>query len=357
MTGPSGSRAPTEWQQLAEIADLYYHEQQTQADIADRLGISRVKVSRLLTRAAVLGVVEFVVHRENPRNETLERELEQAFPGLRAYVVGPSAADLPTAIGRLAASAAEPHLVPGGTAAISYGRAVHETIRAISSNHLTDLTVVQMAGVEGATNPAVDGWDLVRYCALRLGGGYLHLPAGLFSSSVQLHDVLRADPAIATALERAARADLAIVGVGSMEITNSSLVRAGHLDAQGLAAARGAGSVGYIGGQHYDVDGRPLDELNRLTLSLDLHSLRRVAQVMGVAHGPDKALPLLGALRGGFLTIVVTDDVAARTVLQNATPEDRSRTLSRRRPAGAPSRTVSRPAPTPARVADPGGTT
>jgi len=307
-----------QWGVLADVADSYYKEQQTQADIAERLGISRVKVSRLLTHASALGVVEFVVHRDDPRERGLERELAMAFPGVEAFVLGPAVADLPTALGRLAAAAVKPWLAAGRVAAISYGRAVHETIRAIPAPHLNDLLVVQMAGVEGATNPAVDGWELVRYCADRLGGGYLHLPAGLFSSSAQLHELLLADPRVWNVLEKASKADLAIVGVGSMEITNSSLVRAGHLDEEGLAAARRAGAVGYICGQYYDERGRPLPELNRLTLSLPLERLRDVGRVLGVAHGSDKAMPLLGALRGGYLGRIVTDDVAARAILARA---------------------------------------
>ena len=319
------NRKPTskQWRQLAEVAEFYYAEKRTQAEIADRLGLSRVKVSRMLTQAMELGVVEFQVHWDSPRDETLERALEVAFPGVQAVVVSGVTSSVPMTIGRFAAAAVEPWLSPGTTVAVSYGRGVYETIRAIPVHHLSDLLVVQLAGVEGANNPAVDGWELVRYCGDRLGARYLHLPAALFSSSSNLHEALLADTHIAGVLGRAANADLAIVGVGSMEVANSSLVRAGHLSAEGLTAAKEAGSVGYICGQHYDASGSPLDELNKYTLSLSLSQLRHIKRVLGVAHGLDKAIPLLGALRGGFLNMVVTDDIAARAILDlNLMPDD-----------------------------------
>lgn len=71
-------------------------------------------------------------------------------------------------------------------------------------------------------------------------------------------------------------------------------------------------------GQYYDERGRPLPELNRLTLSLPLERLRDVGRVLGVAHGTDKAMPLLGALRGGYLGRIVTNEVAARAILARA---------------------------------------
>lgn len=59
-----------------------------------------------------------------------------------------------------------------------------------------------------------------------------------------------------------------------------------------------------------------MDDLNELTLSLSLSQLSKVERVLGVAHGIDKAIPLLGALRGGLLNVVVTDDIAARAILE-----------------------------------------
>jgi len=39
---------------LAQVASLYYEQNLTQTDIADRLGLSRVKVYRLLTERSIV---------------------------------------------------------------------------------------------------------------------------------------------------------------------------------------------------------------------------------------------------------------------------------------------------------------
>lgn len=311
------------WRRLAEVSELYYHEGRTQEDVARRLGISRVMVSRLLAEAAREGVIEFKIHWESPRNHALEDSLMQAFPGCTAVVVDAAEGSLDEQTGRLAAAIAQASLTDGAVLAISYGRAVHETIRAIPIHHFSTVEVVQLAGVEGATNPEVDGWELVRLCADRLGGRYHYIPAGLYSSSNDVHQALLNDVRIAAVMERARTASLAIVGVGSMDPSTSSLVRAGHATARQLRESQDAGSVGYICGQHYDVSGNPLESMNAHTLSLPLSQLRDIPRVIGVAHGTHKALPLIGALRGSYVDTVVTDRAAAQAMLQVLADEGR----------------------------------
>lgn len=304
------------WAELAHTAELYYIQGRTQSDVATKIGKSRVMVSRMLAEAVTLGVVEFRIHREPPRHSHLEERIQAAFPSVSAFVVNSEGEELPQRVGRVAASVCEASLSPGKTLAISYGRAVYETISSIATQQLNDVYVVQMAGVEGAINPEVNGLELVRLCADRLGANYLYLPASLFSSTHELHEALLKDPKIAVALERAATADIAIVGIGSMTPSESSLVRAGHISANELQKAVDAGSVGYICGEHYDADGTPLAHLNDLTMSLPLESIAKIPNVIGVAHGLDKVQPILGALKGGYLTAIVTDQITAEHIIE-----------------------------------------
>ena len=93
---------------LAMVASLYYKLHQSQAEIADRLGVSTSKVSRLLKDAWDRGIIEVNIRTPIPRDFALEQELMTRF-GLRdAYVLETkSEADdhsLLIATGQLAAS-------------------------------------------------------------------------------------------------------------------------------------------------------------------------------------------------------------------------------------------------------------
>jgi deoxyribonucleoside regulator len=300
---------------LAQVADWYYVGQLGQAEIAARIGMSRSRVSRLISEARELGIVEIRIHPEGRLNPELGAELERRYGLERAIVVAGEAEAELTELGRLAARVAEARFEPSTVLAISYGTSVSETVRALTTHHFPHMRIVQMAGVEGARNPAVDGWDLVRMCAERFGARYYHLAAPLFVSSRELRRMLEQDRLIGATLKLAARAEVAIVGIGSLVPERSSLVRAGHLTPEELEACASSGSVGYICGRHFDAAGDALDDLNRLTLSLPLERLRDIDLVVGVAGGARKGPGIAGALRGGYVDVLVTDEPAARAVL------------------------------------------
>ena len=60
---------------LAYVARRYYLENQRQSDIAKELGVSRPLVSRMLSEARELGVVEITIHEPGARAERLMERL------------------------------------------------------------------------------------------------------------------------------------------------------------------------------------------------------------------------------------------------------------------------------------------
>jgi DNA-binding transcriptional regulator LsrR (DeoR family) len=51
-------------------------------------------------------------------------------------------------------------------------------------------------------------------------------------------------------------------------------------------------------------------------IGIELSDLARVPQVVGVAGGLHKVEAILGALRGGFLDVLVTNELAALRLLE-----------------------------------------
>ena len=60
---------------LAYVARRYYLEDQRQSDIAKELGVSRPLISRMLSEARELGVVEITIHEPGARMENLLERL------------------------------------------------------------------------------------------------------------------------------------------------------------------------------------------------------------------------------------------------------------------------------------------
>ena len=330
---------------LAQVASMYYEDNVTQDEIARRVGTSRSTVSRMLQEAREAGVVEITVHYPWRTVPELEDNLIARFDLHQARVLlgrGRPYEEILRGLGVLAAryierilvqdkssplpqpppsgggSVSSPPLRGGGVSVlgISWGVAVHSTVRALRPKRRLPLTVVQMIGAVGEGDPLIDGPDLARLLANVYGGEYRYLHAPLIVEDARAREVLLQEPHIRETLQLARQADVALVGIGAPTPGVYSLLRAGYVDQEALAQMRAQGVVGDICARHYDAQGRVLDiELNQRIVGIELQALHGIEQVIGVAGDQAKAEAILGALRGGHINILVTDDVTASKVL------------------------------------------
>ena len=319
MTRGQAASAMDRSQLLSWVASLYYEEELTQAQIASRLHTSRSTVSRLLQEARDKEIVEIVIHPVWRRDRELEKQLVEVFGVVEARVLVEPRLDyrkVLRGLGALAARYLDAVVAPHTILGISWGTALRSTVRALTPADEVPITVVQMIGATGARDPLTDGPELARLLADRYGGRYRSLHAPLAVESVDTKEALFKEPHIRETLEMARRADLALVGVGTVIPEYSSWLRAGYIDREGLADLRAVGAVGDICGWHYDVYGNVLDiDLNRRIVGVEPEAFSRIDRVIAVAGGQPKVRPILGALRGGFVDVIITDEQAARGVL------------------------------------------
>ena len=86
-----------------------------------------------------------------------------------------------------------------------------------------------------------------------------------------------------------------------------------------LSELHAAGAVGEICARFYDINGGPCaTSLDRRMVAPDLEQLRSIPLIIGVACGHEKAAAILGAVRGGYVKTLVTDDVTAVAILSLA---------------------------------------
>jgi DNA-binding transcriptional regulator LsrR (DeoR family) len=304
---------------LAQVASLYYEENLTQAEVARRVNTSRSTVSRLLREARDAGIVEITVHHRYGTDAALEKELIARF-GLRGARVlsgkGRPYEDILRGLGVVAARYMEGIVDESAIVGISWGTSIYSTVQAMQPDREMPLTVVQMAGAASASNPQIDGPGLAMLLANKYGGEYHYLHAPLLVEEARVREALLQEPGIRDTLALARKADIALLGIGSVIPEVSSLFRVGYLDREALTKLQEQGVVGDICGQHFDAHGRTEGiALNRRVIGVDLSVFKDVAHVVAVAGGRAKADCILGALRGGHIKVLVTDDQAARAVL------------------------------------------
>ena len=318
MSRSPADRAPAVSGLMARAARLHFEFGLTHQDTAAALGISRVKVTRLLKQARQAGIVKVTVIADvSPFAELEERLAERA--GLREAIIVPAAGDSGAArsmLARGAASYLERVMRDGIVVAVGLSRTIAEMPNWLSNARPAKASFVSLAGAlrvggEGSGNP----YQATDALARAFGGTAEHLHAPVVVRSQAVAEELRTDPAIAQTLERAAAADMAFAGVGGREDRidfNQGL----YITAAEWVNLLDCGMVGDIGGRFFDRNGLQIrHEVNGRVIALDLDEFVKVPVRVLAAAGPSKVEAIAAALRGGQATVLVTDVDTANALI------------------------------------------
>jgi DNA-binding transcriptional regulator LsrR (DeoR family) len=208
------------------------------------------------------------------------------------------------------------HLRDGDVLGIGGGTAVNALVQAITPARPYQVEVVPLIGaVQGQITTDVN--YLATHLAERLGGKAYQLHAPAFVESKKHCESLQSMGPVKEILDIARRANIALVGVGMMDPEVSRFVQFTALSAEDMKhIANDCGGVGDINAFVFDTEGRPCaQEYADRVLGVSLPEIRNIPLRIGMAAAAAKVLPLYGALRGGYLHALITDETAARGVL------------------------------------------
>ena len=305
---------------MSRVLSLYYVEQMTQAKVAKKLGLSTAKVNRLLQQARRQGMVEITIRTPFQHLFELEHRLRAIFAISEAVViprVGEDVSAFVYTLGQAGASYLLDHLHDGDIIGIGGGAGVYSVVQALEPSRSYDVRVAPVLGaVQGRVTTDVN--YLAVELAERLGGKAYQLHAPAFVETGEQRDALLSMGPIKEILDIARRANVALVGVGTVEAERSRFVEFSALSAEEMRQiAELHGGVGEIGAHIYDMEGRTCaSKYADRVIGLTLHELKQIPHVIGVAATESKAMPLYGALRGGYLHTLITDEAAANGVLR-----------------------------------------
>lgn len=312
--------SPEDAEVLASIAEDYYVNGENQDVIATRHRISRSYVSRLLRRARELGIVEISVRRDVRREPGLEAALRSRYGIERALVVANDANPPEVTVrraGQVAAGLLAEVLTHESTVGISWGNGVRGVIEALRPGRARARHVVQMFGGLSTAPTEILSGELVANAARDLGATHDRLHAPWIVESAELAHALLEQQDIASVLQRAAAAQVAVVGIGALWTGSSALLfNETYMTASELAELRAANAVGDVCGRAFDAEGRAcrVSVMERV-IGLDLDAIRRIPLVIGIATGGAKHQAVRAALRGGVVHALVADAEVVSEVL------------------------------------------
>lgn len=309
---------------LVRAARLYYLQDKSQGEIAAALGISRSSVSRILAAAREQGVVEVRIHPPGAPAQVLELEdaIRDALGIASVTVVARPTGRTPTAVvGEAAARIFEDRVLDAASVGLSWGRTIEQFVDNVTVEPIsTDLRVYPLVGgipkSDGDSLPA--GNTSMEILAAKCGALAFRFESPAVVESRESWAALTRESSIIGAIERAARVDLAFVGIGSHGVHASKRVLdAMRLDEDELNRVEAQRPAGDVCGRFYDLQGEPLGPpTSERVIGVTLAQLADIPEVIGMAGGAEKAPGVVGALRTGALDAVVLDEGLARAVLE-----------------------------------------
>jgi DNA-binding transcriptional regulator LsrR (DeoR family) len=293
---------------LADIAEMYFLKGNTQHEISHHAGVSRSMVSRMIDEARRKGIVEIKIHHPISFDHDIQDQLIKRFGLKDAYIVKSQFNDydhLMQNLGRSGAYALKVYLQPGQTLGVAWGTSVYAAAEALEVDHPIPVEIVQLVGALGSHNEKYDGHALVQTLAYKLGGEPYYLNAPFQLDSEETVRALMTSTSVLDTIDKIQHCDIALLGIGSTEAKYSSYYQSGYLTRSEVEHLYQIGATGGVCGIHFDRHGKlQAEDFQKRLVSISEQDLKAIV------------LPLLGALNGGFINILVTDLKTAQDVLK-----------------------------------------
>jgi DNA-binding transcriptional regulator LsrR (DeoR family) len=299
---------------------MYYVEEMTQNEIAQKLGVGRVTVVRLLAAARERNEVRISIGDRLAECVAAERALESRFGIDEAIVVPLSArgadatAPIAAATGAYVSSLVRADMRIG----VGWGRTLVSALAYIDERSVDRLSVVSLLGgiiKARKFNPAEFAW---RLASLFQADCYL-MTAPLLVDSAATRQTLIERCGLADIFELAKSLDAVLLGAAGTGADQTSH-QSKFISNADRASVVKAGAVGDMLFNFFDANGKLVDHpINERVMSVPLDIIKKVPVRVLAAGGASKVHALAGALKLMKPTVLITDEYTAKDVLKLTT--------------------------------------
>ncbi|WP_078382023.1 sugar-binding transcriptional regulator [Sutcliffiella halmapala] len=299
---------------LIKVAWYYYKENLTQNEIASLLEISRTKVVRLLERARLEEIVQFQIKGVETNCLSVEKEFKDAFSLLDVFIIPtpPPSQDVSDSLARAASQYLNHKLQPDDLLGLGWGKAVSRTVDYLSMEPTSSVSVVTLTGGVNYylhNRPSQDrGMEKFRHIHV--------IPAPFLASTEEMATIFLTEPSIKEILALGCLSKYILVGIGGV-CPEATIIQEEKMTLNELTFIKQQEAVGDILGQFFDRNGNviPLPHHKRL-IGMPLATLTSRKNVIAVAGGEKKTEAIYGALKGGYIHSLITDEETALSLLR-----------------------------------------
>ena len=323
--------------QVLKVAYLFYEKEMTKTDISHEIRTSATQVIRLLEEAREQGFVR--IEFSPPKLYQLSEDLKKKYDWLEDAIVISYTDDLlflRRMLGNAAAQYFESAVTDGATVAIGGGDTMYEMVMALPQEERSVFLLPTAIIDTGPVLTHIDPTVLLTILWVRSGrkAGHAHFATGLPLNKPLSRQKLKEEyedfsrrKAVQQVLAEMKRANFVFASLGCLKADSDYeklsprphkyLLENLRLKEEKLARE---GVIGDINYSFFDEDGRTSPEWN-IFPSIGVDRLREMVKAkkkVVVAVGRYKLPALKAAVRGRFFNVLITDEMAAKELLNFA---------------------------------------
>ncbi|MCL6573964.1 MAG: sugar-binding transcriptional regulator [Bacillus sp. (in: Bacteria)] len=304
---------------MVKVCQLYFHEGLNQQSIANKYGISRTQVSRMISQAKNEGVVEVRIRNPFSNEAAVERELLKRFNLRDVIVVDTDKSDTGRSDDLLAKAGAaflETVFNDGDVIGVMAGKSINKLANELKETQRKELKFVPLIGGWGAEGVNWHSNSNASLMAEQMKGSHFLLHSPAIVSSVETRFLLMEEREIQNVITMASNANVAIIGIGEIA-ESATFVQSINLNESELSSIAIAGAVGSICTSFINEKGEEVAmDLSAKMIGLSGESLKKIPQVIALARGAVKADAIHASLTGSWVDVLITDMETAQIIIE-----------------------------------------
>ncbi|OCN02221.1 sugar-binding protein [Clostridium sp. W14A] len=293
-----------------KTAWYYYMENMTQQQISEKLGVSRIRVMKILEKAKKDGIIQFKIRQDGEQHMQVERQLADKW-GLKDTFVVPTphmGENLNETIAKAAAMYISHRISENCFINMGYGDTLSKILNHLATMNEFTVSVVSLTGGVSYYLPNAQSHTFNAKLYL--------IPTPLLVSSKEMVSAMREEPSVREIFRMVRLASMTLVGIGGMG-DDATVLENGILSKNDFLYLSMKGAVGDVLSHFIDKDGVPVQtHVEDRLISTSLKTLRELDNVVGVAAGASKVDAIRAALRGKYIDILITDEETALRLIE-----------------------------------------
>jgi len=308
---------------LAEVSCDYYERGLSQNEIAERLCLSRTRISRLLKEAEEKGIVKVSINYHFERHYELEERFKDRFSLKNVWVLNNRDRDfnfIQRDVASLAARYVMENLKKGMIIGTSWGTTLADMAKFLQPVDIP-VEIVQLMGAVHCQTSTCTPQSIAASMAEKFGGRaeYLNLP--LFIEDDYVRKVICNDINNAKIINKGMLADMVLTSISDVATIRNKEFWLGYMSDDMYKEICSKGAVGAIFARFFDENGKEIDcKWNNKCVTISFSNTRGIPNVVAIASSKLKSQAILSAIKGKLINTLITDGTTATEILRLSSP-------------------------------------